>query len=153
MENYIKPALSEEQMAAYLDGMLSTEESEMVEELIYANPEMEEIQDSIDSIDSTFIYEADNEVPIECLADDFVLPHIGFDFAPADDIYGTEDYGMGEYEIADNSHGEFDELNSHDDYDDFESNDDFNDLDCQDDISEIGTDESFSDGDYGDFIF
>ena len=77
MGNYFEPVLSEEQMAAYLDGMLSTEESNMVEELIDSNPEMVEIQDVIDSVDNTFLYVTNDEIPIECLADDFSLPDIG----------------------------------------------------------------------------
>lgn len=77
MGNYFEPVLSEEQMAAYLDGMLSTEESNMVEEVIDSNPEMVEIQDVIDSVDNTFLYVTNDEIPIECLADDFSLPDIG----------------------------------------------------------------------------
>ena len=76
MGNYFEPVLSEEQLAAYLDGMLSAEENNMVEELISSCPEMAEIQDAIDSVDATYLYESDDEIPIECMADDFSLPDI-----------------------------------------------------------------------------
>ena len=155
MENYIKPVLSEEQMAAYLDGMLSAEENEMVEELIYLNPEMEEIQESIDSIDSTYIYEVDNEVPIECMADDFSLPQIGLGFDHiGDGVYDANNYNMGEYEIAENTHDGYDDLDDQDDYHDTDAQDDFCDMDVQDDdVSDVGNEESFSDDEYGDFVF
>lgn len=85
MEKNFEPVLSEEQMAAYLDGMLSTEESNMVEEIISSNPDMEEIQDTIDSIDSLYIYEYDYEIPIECMADEFSLPEV-------DNYYTQDEY-------------------------------------------------------------
>lgn len=92
MGYYIEPVLSEEQMAAYLDGMLSTEESNMVEEMMESSPEMTEIQDAIDSVDSTYIYEVEEEVPIECLADDFSLPDVGYDYYQSEESYNTDEY-------------------------------------------------------------
>lgn len=92
MANYFEPVLSEEQMAAYLDGMLSIEESNMVEELISSSPEMEEIHDTIDTIDSTYINEPQNEVPIECMADDFILPEVGVEYNQFGESYGDEEY-------------------------------------------------------------
>lgn len=80
MGNYYEQVLSEEQMAAYLDGMLTPEESNMVEELINSSPELVEIQDMIDSVDNTYFYETDEEIPIECLADDFSLPDVGYEY-------------------------------------------------------------------------
>ncbi len=75
MENYFNPMLSEEQMAAFLDGMLTTDESTMVEEQIEDNPQLQEIQSSIDDIDSTLIgYDETSELPLECISDDFTLP-------------------------------------------------------------------------------
>lgn len=87
MANYFEPILSEEQMAAYLDGMLSIEESNMVEELISSVPEMEEIRDTIDFIDSTYINESENEVPIECMADDFILPEVNAEYSQFGNAY------------------------------------------------------------------
>lgn len=84
MGNYFEPVLSEEQLAAYLDGMLTTEESNMVENLIASSPDMVEIMDDLDAVDSSYIYEVDEEVPIECMADDFSLPIV-------DDNYGAHD--------------------------------------------------------------
>lgn len=57
--------------------MLSTEESNMIEELIDSNPEMVEIQDAIDSVDDTFLYVINEEIPMDCLADEFSVPDIG----------------------------------------------------------------------------
>ena len=75
MENYFNPMLSGEQMAAFLDGMLTTDESTMVEEQIEDNPQLQEIQSSIDDIDSTLIgYDETSELPLECISDDFTLP-------------------------------------------------------------------------------
>ena len=79
MGNYIETLLSEEQMAAWLDDMLTDEESRMVEELLSNSSELQEIQDAIDAVDMTAVYDADEEVPVECLADDFTLPAIGLD--------------------------------------------------------------------------
>ena len=62
MGHYFEPVLTEEQMAAYLDGMLSAEENNMIEELISSSPAMEEIQDAIDSVDSSYIDEYDTEI-------------------------------------------------------------------------------------------
>lgn len=91
MEKYFEPVLSEEQMAAYLDGMLSDEENDMIEGLIISNPELMEIQDVIDSVDSNYIYITDDEIPIECIADDFSLPEISSDFNEIVMNYGLED--------------------------------------------------------------
>lgn len=101
MENYCEPVLSEEQMAAYLDGMLSPEESYMVEETINSNPEMVEIQNVIDSVDSTYIYEIDQEIPIECMADDFSLPEISYDYSHFEDN-NTDEYVSDQYDDDDN---------------------------------------------------
>lgn len=91
MGNYFEPVLSEEQMAAYLDGMLSTEENNMVEEMIESSPEMMEIQDVMDSVDSAYIYETHEEIPIECMADDFSLPDVGYNYH-TDDSSDTDNY-------------------------------------------------------------
>lgn len=102
MGSYFEPVLTEEQMAAYLDGMLSVEENNMVEDLISSSPEMEEILDVIDSVDSSFIYEYDTEIPLECMVDDFSLPDIDFD-----DIHSDE-YDDGEvYDEYDDEHHEW----------------------------------------------
>ena len=90
MGNYVEQVLTEEQYAAYLDGMLTPEESYMVEEIIASVPGMEEIQDAMDSIDSSYIHEIDNEVPIECLADDFVLPSEQLIYGQSEQIYNAE---------------------------------------------------------------
>lgn len=69
-------SLTEEQMAAYLDGMLNAEQSNMVEEIISSDFDMQQIEDALDAVDSTFIAINSEEVPLECLADDFILPEI-----------------------------------------------------------------------------
>lgn len=102
MENYFEPVLSAEQMAAYLDGMLSTEESNMVEGVIELSPDMMEIQEMVDTIDSTLIYEIDNEIPIECLADDFSLPEMNYDSQLSNDLYNTEEF-LNDEELDDSS--------------------------------------------------
>ncbi|MGN0213325.1 MAG: hypothetical protein ACI4AH_00775 [Muribaculaceae bacterium] len=103
MGNYFEPVLTEEQMAAYLDGMLTDEESSMVEELISSVPELSEIEDVIASVDASYIIEVDNEVPIECMADDFVLPEIGVEHSSvADDADNSHLYlGSSTYEASD----------------------------------------------------
>ena len=134
MGNYFEPVLSEEQMAAYLDGMLSTEESNMVEELIDSNPEMVEIQEAIDSVDTTYLYVTNDEIPIECLADDFSLPDIvqvedhhtvSYD---SDDYYDSDSYNE-EYENQDNTYDtDYEDDSSDADYDDSFSEDGYNDI-------------------------
>ena len=108
------PVLSEEQMAAYLDGMLSPEENEMVETAITSDPMMGELLEVIDDVDAEMIVQADMEIPIDCLADDFVLPIFDDDFQVhsdegnhengvdyfddqdllTDDTFGTDDFSF-----------------------------------------------------------
>lgn len=97
MENYYEPVLSEEQMAIYLDGMLSVEESGMIEEIISSNPIMGELQEAIDTVDSTYIYESDCEIPIECMADDFSLPVVEYGYDHSEEFYETEDNDVEAY--------------------------------------------------------
>lgn len=80
MGKLYNPVLSEEQLAAYLDGMLSAEENEMVENITISDPIMEEIFDVVDDVDTDLIIESDIEIPIECLADDFILPGLDSDY-------------------------------------------------------------------------
>lgn len=84
MESYFNPAISEETYAAYLDGMLPEEDAKAVEELIESDPHLSEIQSDIDAIDSSYIFDHDIEIPVECLADDFSLPL--FDMAFEDEM-------------------------------------------------------------------
>jgi len=73
--NYFE--ISEETVAAWIDGNLSTdEETEFIEELS-SNEELSEIIDSYDAIESTLenIIESGYELPAE-LAFDFILPDI-----------------------------------------------------------------------------
>ena len=100
MENYIEPILSEEQMAAYLDGMLSVEERNMVEQRIESSPELTEIQEIIDVVDIASVYESENEIPIECITDDFVLPEMDL----ADDILSYDQTATDDY--LDNAYDE-----------------------------------------------
>ena len=96
MGNYFEPVLSEEQLAAYLDGILSTEENNMIEEIISSDPEMTEIQDAIDAVDSIYTEVSDCVIPLECMADDFSLPYVDYEDIQAEmesdeDYYGSED--------------------------------------------------------------
>lgn len=136
MENYFEPVLSEEQMAAYLDGMLSTEENNMVEELIDSNPDMEEIQDALDSVDATFLYETNEEIPIECLADDFALPGIIYE-----DEHVDESFDSGEYADSDSYN------------DDYGYQDDSNEEEYQEENTETVFDDTFSENGYDDISF
>lgn len=90
MENNFEPAISEEQMAAYLDGMLSTEECCVVEEIIYSDSDMKDIMDCLDAVDSMYIYEYDLEIPVEYLTDNFFLSETD-DYIPNDDIETSQD--------------------------------------------------------------
>ena len=86
MENYFSPLLSEEQMAAYLDGMLTTEENNYIEEQIMYDPALQEIQDSLDDVDAELIaYDETQELPLECISDDFQLPVIDYDMMSDED--------------------------------------------------------------------
>ena len=129
MVNYFEPVLSEEQMAAYLDGMLSADESNMIEELIDSNIQMTEIQDVIDSVDTTYLYETNNEIPIECLVDDFSLPDI--------------DYG--ESHTADITTDEFAVTDS--DNEDYGYQENSDDMEFQEDYSETVYEDSFLEDD------
>ncbi len=106
--------LSEEQMAAYLDGMLNAEQSNMVEELIASDPDMSGIQDAIDTVDASFIaFDTSEELPLECLADDFVLPEIlmADDFAHHHDDDAVPDSNV----VADDDNDDYqDNYNDHD---------------------------------------
>ena len=135
MGNYFEPVLSEEQMAAYLDGMLSTEENNMVEEIIESSPEMMEIQDVMDSVDSAYIYETHEEIPIECMADDFSLPDVGYNYH-TDDSSDTDNYFDDE---------EYD-VNSEYQDESFEA-------DCQDGSLEDGHEDSFINNEFEDISF
>lgn len=137
MGNYFEPVLSEEQMAAYLDGMLSTEESNMVEELIDSNPEMAEIQDALDSVDTTYLYVTNDEIPIECLADDFSLPDIGQE----EDNHAIVSYDSEEYYDSDNYN------------EDYENQNNAYDTNYEDDSSNAEHDDSFSEDGYNDISF
>lgn len=86
MGMYIEPVLNEEQMAAYLDGMLTDAETQTVELLINDNQVLTDILNAIDAIDAAYIENAGGEAPLECMADDFVLPEVdGGDFMSAED--------------------------------------------------------------------
>lgn len=139
MVNYFEPVLSEEQMAAYLDGMLSTEQNKMVEEMVCEHPELTEIQDAIDSIDATYIYEDDNEIPIECLSDDFFLQTIDSGVNQIEDKSATDDYTLSDGDGDENGNdedgfvdkeqeSEFDEYSSGSDDDDSYQDDNFDDI-------------------------
>lgn len=157
MANYFEPVLSEEQMAAYLDGMLSEVESGMVEELIASDPEMEEIIDTFDSVDTAMIYEDDDEIPIECLADNFTLPYMEsgsntYNYYDHDDTHGHVDafehddiyvHHEDDYEPV---HEEND--NYFDDYQDGEG-----DTDYQDDTLVDGSENSFHENDMDGFSY
>lgn len=136
MGNYFEPVLSEEQMAAYLDGMLSTEESNMVEELIDSNPEMVEIQEAMDSVDTTYLYVTNDEIPIECLADDFSLPYID----QGEDNHAVS-YDSDEYYDSDSYNEEYD------------NQDNAYETDYEDDSSDSNHDDSFSEDGYNDIAF
>lgn len=110
MGYYFEPVLTEEQMAAYLDGMLSADESNMVEDMIDSSPEMVEIQNVIDSIDISYMYESSEEIPIECMADDFSLPYI-------DDNHGMDSDDLEGYNYNEEFDAQNDYQNNHDEMD------------------------------------
>ena len=136
MGNYFEPVLSEEQLAAYLDGMLSAEENNMVEKLISSSPEMAEIQDAIDSVDATYLYESDDDIPIECMADDFSLPDMGYVNHRDTDFFDED------------AHPDVDGYNE-----DFGTYDTFDDVEYHDESSEAELDDLFVDEGYDDISF
>lgn len=158
MENYFEHALSEEQMAAYLDGMLSEEENSMVEEIIASDPEMEEIMDTIDSVDTVMIYEADDEIPIECIADNFTLPDLDAGDTTTHHYYGHDEiYEHDEaYDYYEgNGNYEEDYEPAHEGYDDSSSDyqDEANDLDYHDNSSVEGSDNLFLENDLDGLLY
>ncbi len=159
MATYFEPVLSEEQLAAYLDGMLSPEENNMIEDIIASDPEMEEIQETIDSVDSSYIYEADEEIPIECFADDFSMPNTdNYDQYEEHDHHESycnhEDYGYHEDSIHHEDNCVTDDFPGNE-YDD--TNDDFQEepynLICQNDSFMDGHDDSLLDNSFDDLSF
>lgn len=109
---YIEPVLNEEQMAAYFDGMLTDEDSLAIELLTTNSPTLAEILNAIDAVDTAYIENAGGEVPLECMADDFVLPDVDDgDFMPAEDDSEQADF-------ADDGH-DADDLCTDDGFDDF----------------------------------
>lgn len=119
MGNYIEPTLNEEQLAAYMDGMLSEEENGMVENIINEDPYLEEIVETMDNVDSAIIYAQDEEVPIECLADDFQLPTINGEYTLTDNIDNDDynDYQQDDYTLIDDMQ---DTETENTDYDEFD---------------------------------
>lgn len=91
MGNYMETLLSEEQLAAYLDGMLSTAECCAVEDMIANDTMLTDITDCIDDVDMILVND-DEEIPLECMADDFVLPDI------IDDTFETDEEQDGSVE-------------------------------------------------------
>lgn len=78
--------LTEEQMAAYLDGRLSPEEAMQVEQIIATDTGLQDIQATIDDIDNTLITDNyDVEIPAELYSDTFTLPDIDGDSAFTDE--------------------------------------------------------------------
>lgn len=118
MNPHFQHTLSEEQLAAYLDGMLSAEESSYVESAIDSEPELQEIQEALDEVDSSYIaYDAMEEIPVECLSDDFVLPAIDTAYGEdnfTDDVQPTDETIFGD----DYSHIEDEESEACDSYED-----------------------------------
>lgn len=112
MENFISSLLTEEQMAAYLDGMMSTDESSIVEAMIASNPVLEELFDEIDSVDSSYINNLYAEIPEECLSDNFVLPDVDGGYADIDEAYDDD---ADDDSLQD---GHLQEADDNDDYDD-----------------------------------
>lgn len=85
MENYLDPLMPEELMASYLDGTLSDEDTKIFENLIFENPELEDILYDLDLADANYIQDPNPEIPLECLADDFTLP--GWSNQPTSDNF------------------------------------------------------------------
>ena len=110
MKPHFGPILSEEQLAAYLDGMLSADESSFVENAIDNDPELQEIQEALDEVDSSYIaYDATEEIPVECMSDDFVLPTI-------DTMYGEDGFNNVEDSFTDDNGQAADEIVFNDEY-------------------------------------
>ncbi len=130
MEKYFNYPLSEEQMAAYLDGMLDSEQSSMVEDMIASDFDMQQIEEALDAVDSSYIlHDQNEEVPLELLADDFTLPEITMvdhDIDASDDSMHEDghyndgnDNGFDDYQNDDdNDNDSFDDPGDHVDVDD-----------------------------------
>lgn len=77
MRYFTNTPLTEEQFAAYLDGMLTPQEAQEVESAIAADDDLLGIQQAIDDVDDLLLTDNyDITAPDECLSDDFVLPDI-----------------------------------------------------------------------------
>lgn len=106
--------LTEEQMAAYLDGMLAPEEVAQVERLIGDNDTLQEIQEAIDDVDDIFL--ADNydvEVPSECLEEHFILPDLDAYLTDTENInlFDTDSHDLADdyYQSSNMSDGYFED--------------------------------------------
>lgn len=131
MEKAFDLPLTEEQMAAYLDGMLDSEQSSMVEDLIGNDFDLQQIEDAVDAVDAAYLnLDPSDELPLECLADNFVLPEI----ALADDLY---------IDHNDDDHAD------HDDIDDHDIDDNYN----HDDIDDAIDNHDIDDDTFDDFGF
>lgn len=84
MDKNFDPALTEEQLAAYLDGMLTDEENVVVENVIDNDEQMQGVMNDIDHTDSAYLnYDQNEDIPLEIMSDDFTLPEVG--------VYGYDD--------------------------------------------------------------
>lgn len=104
MGKYFEPALNEEQIAAYLDGMLTEEENEIVESVIDNDEQMQEIMDDMDTVDTAYLgYDQDEDIPLELISDDFALPDVyGYEHDDAsDDVYGEDSSDYAYYTDSD----------------------------------------------------
>lgn len=145
MENYIEPLMPEELMAAYLDGTLSDEDAKNFEDFIFANPEMEEILYDLDLADANYIQDPSPEIPVECLADDFVLPSLNHG-APIGNYAFPDDFQEMDLAFGDSGSSDDSPEWSHNDImdDSFDDNDD--------DLANDNSDNDYADDDFGEFL-
>lgn len=127
MDNYLFEPELENTMAAWLDGMLSPEESDAFMRQCATDPMMQEILDANDDVEDTFesMIEIGYDLPEE-LNGDFEIPQIGSldystDYADSSDYHEIESYDENpndenpDTDIDDDSYAEDSMCNSSDD--------------------------------------
>lgn len=106
----LQTLLTAEQLAAYLDGTLTDDENQIIENLISQDPQLQEITQVIDDVDELYTYAVEEEIPLECFANDFTLPEIITDVS-------YDDFQDDQYDLEDG----YDSVNITDDFDSEES--------------------------------
>lgn len=111
MDNYFYPSVSEETIAAWLDGMLSAEDESLFLEECTNNADIQELLDANDQVDESFEEMIENgyELPDE-FRSDFDIPKIYSGSADGDEYVYDE---VVPYDYNDDSDVDDEEISYH----------------------------------------